>query len=118
MPVLKNTIQQIKMIMGKTDLKKVFAPTAIAAVYEKCLNLQHLFVATTAQVTQATLFITISFAFQIVGFIIGTVSPIRKLLIGDTAPLHVIDTSAYFLGYVMFHYRHSYIQLSDKVLMS
>ncbi|XVF75688.1 hypothetical protein PTKIN_Ptkin13bG0206700 [Pterospermum kingtungense] len=65
MPDLKKTIQQIKMIVGKIDLKKVFAPTAIAAI---------------------------------VGFIIGTVSPIRKLLIGDNAPLHVIDTSAYFLG--------------------
>ncbi|XVF75682.1 hypothetical protein PTKIN_Ptkin13bG0206200 [Pterospermum kingtungense] len=65
MPVLKKTIQQIKMIVGKIDLKKVFAPTAIAAI---------------------------------VGFIIATVSPIRKLLIGDSSPLHVIDTSAYFLG--------------------
>ncbi|XP_022764616.1 protein PIN-LIKES 1-like isoform X2 [Durio zibethinus] len=65
MPVLKKTIQHIKMIMGKIDLKKVFAPTAIAAI---------------------------------VGFIIGIVSPIRKLIIGDSAPLHVIDTSAYLLG--------------------
>ncbi|XP_022764618.1 protein PIN-LIKES 3-like isoform X3 [Durio zibethinus] len=55
MPVLKKTIQHIKMIMGKIDLKKVFAPTAIAAI---------------------------------VGFIIGIVSPIRKLIIGDSAPLH------------------------------
>ncbi|XP_021295730.1 protein PIN-LIKES 3-like [Herrania umbratica] len=57
--------KRIKMIMGKIDLKKVFAPTAIAAI---------------------------------VGFIIGIVSPIRKLMIGENAPLHVIDTSAYLLG--------------------
>ncbi|XVE68662.1 hypothetical protein DITRI_Ditri09bG0086800 [Diplodiscus trichospermus] len=34
----------------------------------------------------------------IVGFIIGTVSPIRQVLIDDNAPLRVIDTSAYLLG--------------------
>ncbi|XWS66270.1 hypothetical protein CRYUN_Cryun05aG0185100 [Craigia yunnanensis] len=61
----KKTIQHIKMILGKIDLKKVFAPTAIGAI---------------------------------VGFIIGIVSPIRKLIVGDSAPLHVIDTSAYLLG--------------------
>ncbi|XVE99143.1 hypothetical protein REPUB_Repub03eG0171800 [Reevesia pubescens] len=65
MPFVKKTIQQMKMIIGKIDLKKVFAPTATAAI---------------------------------VGFIIGIVSPIRKLIIGDSAPLHVIDTSAYLLG--------------------
>ncbi|OMP09540.1 Auxin efflux carrier [Corchorus olitorius] len=64
-PILKKTIQRVKAILGKIDLKKVFAPTATAAI---------------------------------VGFIIGIVSPIRKLLIGDSAPLHVIDTSTYMLG--------------------
>ncbi|KAL4388070.1 hypothetical protein GQ457_09G028190 [Hibiscus cannabinus] len=58
-------IHHLKMIMGKIDMKKVFAPTATAAV---------------------------------VGFIIGIISPIRELMIGDSAPLRVIDTSAYFLG--------------------
>ncbi|EOY18974.1 Auxin efflux carrier family protein, putative [Theobroma cacao] len=58
-------LNRIKMIMGTIDLKKVFAPTAIAAV---------------------------------VGFITGIVSPIRKLMIGESAPLHAIDTSAYLLG--------------------
>ncbi|XP_031269281.1 protein PIN-LIKES 3-like isoform X1 [Pistacia vera] len=33
-----------------------------------------------------------------VGFIIGTVSPIRKLIIGDSAPLRVIYSSASLLG--------------------
>ncbi|KAK8671566.1 hypothetical protein V6N13_038159 [Hibiscus sabdariffa] len=47
-------IQHLKMIMGKIDMKKVFAPTATAAV---------------------------------VGFIIGIISPIRNLMIGDSAPL-------------------------------
>ncbi|EOY18969.1 PREDICTED: protein PIN-LIKES 3 isoform X2 [Theobroma cacao] len=60
MSVVKKTVESIKIIMGKIDLKRVFAPSAIAAV---------------------------------VGFIIGTISPIRKVLIGDNAPLHVIDTS-------------------------
>ncbi|OMO86957.1 Auxin efflux carrier [Corchorus capsularis] len=34
----------------------------------------------------------------IVGFIIGTVSPIRKVLIGDNAPLRVFDSSTDLLG--------------------
>ncbi|OMO59519.1 Auxin efflux carrier [Corchorus olitorius] len=34
----------------------------------------------------------------IVGFVIGVVSPFRKLLIGNDAPLRVIDSSAYILG--------------------
>lgn len=34
----------------------------------------------------------------IVGFFIGLISPIRKLIIGDSAPLHVIESSAYFVG--------------------
>ncbi|OMO60861.1 Auxin efflux carrier [Corchorus olitorius] len=65
MPVLYNTIQCMKTIIGKIDLKKVFAPTAIAAI---------------------------------LGFITGTVSPIRKVVIGDSAPLHVIDASIYLVG--------------------
>ncbi|KAL3598892.1 hypothetical protein D5086_006810 [Populus alba] len=35
---------------------------------------------------------------KIVGFIIGVVPPFQKALIGDTAPLHVVEDSAYFLG--------------------
>ncbi|XP_017984982.1 PREDICTED: protein PIN-LIKES 3 isoform X1 [Theobroma cacao] len=34
----------------------------------------------------------------IIGFIFGIVSPIRKVLIDDSAPLHVIYTSAAFIG--------------------
>ncbi|KAE8670655.1 Auxin efflux carrier family protein isoform 1 [Hibiscus syriacus] len=61
----KKIILHIKMIMGKIDLKKVFAPTATAAI---------------------------------VGFIVGIVPPFRRLMIGDSAPLRVIGTSAYLLG--------------------
>ncbi|KAK8643314.1 hypothetical protein V6N13_012617 [Hibiscus sabdariffa] len=61
----KKIMQRLKIISGKVDLKKVFAPTAIAAI---------------------------------VGFIVGTASPIRKLLIGNKAPLRIIDSSAYILG--------------------
>ncbi|TYI29501.1 hypothetical protein ES332_A05G320300v1 [Gossypium tomentosum] len=35
---------------------------------------------------------------KIVGFIIGIVSPIRKLMIGNKAPLRVIDSTAYMFG--------------------
>ncbi|RVW78894.1 Protein PIN-likeS 3 [Vitis vinifera] len=38
------------------------------------------------------------FSFVDVGFFIGLISPIRKLIIGDSAPLHVIESSAYFVG--------------------
>ncbi|XP_022745772.1 protein PIN-LIKES 3-like [Durio zibethinus] len=65
MSISKKIMQQMKIISGKVDLKKMFAPTAIAAI---------------------------------VGFIIGIVSPIRKLMIGNSAPLRVIDSSAHILG--------------------
>ncbi|XVF75684.1 hypothetical protein PTKIN_Ptkin13bG0206400 [Pterospermum kingtungense] len=65
MSVVKKAVQRIKVIARSIELKKVFAPSTIAAV---------------------------------VGFIIGTISPIRKLLIGDSAPLHVLDTSIYLIG--------------------
>ncbi|XWS66268.1 hypothetical protein CRYUN_Cryun05aG0185000 [Craigia yunnanensis] len=65
MSVVKKTVLRIKIIMRAIDLKKVCAPSAIAAV---------------------------------VGFIIGTISPIRKVLIGDSAPLHVLDSSASLIG--------------------
>ncbi|XVE99144.1 hypothetical protein REPUB_Repub03eG0171900 [Reevesia pubescens] len=65
MSLVKKIVQRIWTITRKIDLKKVFAPSAIAAV---------------------------------VGFIIGTISPIRKILIGDSAPLHVLDSSASLIG--------------------
>ncbi|KAH1064550.1 hypothetical protein J1N35_029537 [Gossypium stocksii] len=65
MSAWKKIMQQMKIISEKIDLKKVFAPTALAAI---------------------------------VGFIIGIVSPIRKLLIGNKAPLRVIDSTVYMLG--------------------
>eukprot|EP00258_Populus_trichocarpa_P020711 XP_024436730.1 protein PIN-LIKES 3 [Populus trichocarpa] len=34
----------------------------------------------------------------IVGFIAGTIPPFRKVLIGDSAPLRVVEDSAYFVG--------------------
>lgn len=65
MSVWKKMVQKFKIISEMVDLKKVFAPTAIAAI---------------------------------VGFVIGIVSPIRKLMIGNSAPLRVIGSSAYILG--------------------
>ncbi|MBA0692408.1 hypothetical protein Goari_009974 [Gossypium aridum] len=65
MSAWKKIMQQMKIISKKVDLKKVFAPTAVAAI---------------------------------VGFIIGIVSPIRKLMIGNKAPLRVIDSTAYMFG--------------------
>ncbi|CAK7335568.1 unnamed protein product [Dovyalis caffra] len=42
------------------------------------------------------------YSFKICGFIIGTVSPIRKLMICDSAPLRMIDSSASLLGIPKF----------------
>lgn len=36
---------------------------------------------------------------QIAGFIVGLVPQMRKLMIGDVAPLRVIENSAILLGY-------------------
>lgn len=34
----------------------------------------------------------------VIGVIVGMVSPIRKLMVGDNAPLHIIEDSTYLLG--------------------
>jgi len=36
---------------------------------------------------------------QIIGFCIGVINPIRKLMVGNNAPLHVVEDSASMLGY-------------------
>ncbi|XP_042959480.1 protein PIN-LIKES 3-like [Carya illinoinensis] len=62
---LEKTMLHLKKLIGHVDLKKLFAPSTIAAIF---------------------------------GFIIGIVSPIRKVLIGDDAPLRAIFSSASLLG--------------------
>ncbi|KAG7946003.1 hypothetical protein I3843_14G016200 [Carya illinoinensis] len=62
---LEKTMLHLKKLTGHVDLKKLFAPSTIAAIF---------------------------------GFIIGIVSPIRKVLIGDDAPLRAIYNSASLLG--------------------
>ncbi|KAM7519923.1 hypothetical protein LguiB_018885 [Lonicera macranthoides] len=42
----------------------------------------------------------------IAGFVIGTVSPVRKLMIGDSAPLHVVQDSASLLAYISLTFLH------------
>lgn len=34
----------------------------------------------------------------IIGFVIGTISPVRKVMVGDSAPLRVLDSSAALVG--------------------
>ncbi|XP_062175223.1 protein PIN-LIKES 3-like [Alnus glutinosa] len=63
--LLKKTTLQLKMLIGHIDLKKLFAPSTIAAI---------------------------------IGFIVGLVSPIRKVLIGDDAPLRAIYSSVSLIG--------------------
>ncbi|XP_040995488.1 protein PIN-LIKES 3-like isoform X1 [Juglans microcarpa x Juglans regia] len=62
---LEKTMLHLKKLTGLVDLKKLFAPSTIAAIF---------------------------------GFVIGIVSPIRKVLIGDDAPLRAIYNSVSLLG--------------------
>ncbi|KAH8518208.1 hypothetical protein Peur_037298 [Populus x canadensis] len=62
---MERTFWNFKKFAANTNLKKVFAPATIAAMF---------------------------------GFIIGTISPIRKVIIGDSAPLRVLESSASLLG--------------------
>ncbi|KAG6677263.1 hypothetical protein I3842_14G017100 [Carya illinoinensis] len=62
---LEKTMLHLRKLIGHVDLKKLFAPSTIAAIF---------------------------------GFIIGIVSQIRKVLIGDDAPLRAIYSSASLLG--------------------
>ncbi|XP_058220490.1 protein PIN-LIKES 4-like isoform X2 [Rhododendron vialii] len=64
-PFLDHVKQKIGMLLGKTNLKRLFAPSTIGAI---------------------------------VGFIVGLVPQIRTALIGDTAPLQVIQDSVSLLG--------------------
>ncbi|XWS75209.1 hypothetical protein CRYUN_Cryun01aG0065900 [Craigia yunnanensis] len=64
-PTFGKLKQLFMMVMRSKSLKKIFAPSTIAAI---------------------------------VGFIIGIASPIRKALIGDSAPLRVIYSSAELIG--------------------
>ncbi|KAJ8764025.1 hypothetical protein K2173_004910 [Erythroxylum novogranatense] len=59
------TFERVKKLTGNINLKRVFAPSTIAAA---------------------------------LGFVIGTVSPIRKVMIGESAPLHVLDSSISLIG--------------------
>ncbi|KAI8549226.1 hypothetical protein RHMOL_Rhmol06G0009800 [Rhododendron molle] len=64
-PFLDHVKQKIGMLLGKINLKRLFAPSTIGAI---------------------------------VGFIVGLVPQIRTALIGDAAPLQVIQDSVSLLG--------------------
>lgn len=66
------------------------------------------------------------FLMQIVGFIVGVVPWLRRLMIGSNAPLHVIEDSASMLGYMhlkfsslrfLNHIRLHYILLLHAVML-
>ncbi|KVI08705.1 Auxin efflux carrier [Cynara cardunculus var. scolymus] len=69
--------QHFHMVLDKINLKMWLTPSTIATVLYDSANHQEHF---------------------IVGLLIGVISPIRKLMIGDNAPLRVIDSSASLLG--------------------
>jgi len=54
---------------------------------------------------------------QIVGFIVGVVPWLRRLMIGSNAPLHVIEDSASMLGYAS-QINHFMILELHKVTLS
>lgn len=52
---------------------------------------------------------------QIVGFIFGAITWMRKLVIGDDAPLRVIQDSVKLLGYVYIY--HCYLDRYNSPLL-
>ncbi|XP_042493588.1 protein PIN-LIKES 3-like isoform X1 [Macadamia integrifolia] len=64
-PISVKFKQYLKTILGKINLKTLFAPSTTGAI---------------------------------VGFFVGVISPIRWLMIGDSAPLRVVEDSAYLIG--------------------
>ncbi|MFS8009904.1 putative membrane transport protein [Helianthus anomalus] len=92
----KVTPEMIKQHFGNfsrsVTLKAVFAPSTTGAVC--CLMFPNLCLFTYLSVKHNRL----CFMIKIVGFMIGTITPIRKLLIGTTAPLRVIQDSASLVG--------------------
>jgi auxin efflux carrier family protein len=61
------------------------------------------------------------FLMQIVGFIVGVVPWLRRLMIGSNAPLHVIEDSASMLGYAsqinhLYDFGITYIRLHCPII--
>lgn len=96
---MEKIFQCLKGITSKIDLKKMFAPSTIAAVCILVGNICWIFLFFTWILSV----VFPVFILQIVGFIIGIISPIRKLIVGDSAPLNVISSSAALIGYVLLH---------------
>ncbi|KAL5976941.1 hypothetical protein ACLOJK_021278 [Asimina triloba] len=97
---LKNIL---KIISEKVDLKKVFAPSTIGAIflifiahYRSAFWFITSHARTTADSRGST---TADFrgSTTIVGFAVGLITPIRKAFIGDSAPLRAIEDSAVLL---------------------
>ncbi|KAA3454261.1 protein PIN-LIKES 3-like [Gossypium australe] len=85
---LRKRFQCITMTMKNINLKEVFAPSAIAG--SKYCSLAFTITRIASHLHR--------FGPQMVGFFIGTVSPIRQILIGADAPLRVIENSINLLG--------------------
>ncbi|XVF82859.1 hypothetical protein PTKIN_Ptkin16aG0084200 [Pterospermum kingtungense] len=71
--------------------RKVVLPVTDLRERKKCLK------SITSKIDLKRVFTPSTIA-AIVGFVIGIISPVRKVLIGDSAPLHVIYSSAALIG--------------------
>ncbi|KAM0003470.1 putative membrane transport protein [Helianthus debilis subsp. tardiflorus] len=104
--MLNVTKQQLRNFSRHINLKAVFAPSTIAAVYIyfPTLMLQNQVQVENSIYNYITVCITVEtkdisvYTVSIVGFVIGIVAPMRRLLIGTTAPLRVIQDSASLIG--------------------
>ncbi|KAH7566132.1 hypothetical protein JRO89_XS08G0100200 [Xanthoceras sorbifolium] len=82
MPILKRMKQCFQTFATKLNLGKVLAPSTIGAVYMYIYMLIYCYV----------------FNNVIIGFTVGVIPQLRKLLVGDTAPLRVVQDTATLLG--------------------
>ena len=75
----------------KVNLSTIFAPTTIAAV---CVSLSLFNIHTT--LTNISCFFW--FCLKIIALVIGLINPVRELIIGNVAPLGVLQDSVTLVG--------------------
>ncbi|KAJ4840997.1 hypothetical protein Tsubulata_042853 [Turnera subulata] len=94
--VLDNIKQGLQIVGTKLKLRGLFAPSTIGLV-QFLNNAKHGLQIVKRKLNLGRVFAPSTIG-ALVGFIIGIVPPFRKVLIGDSAPLHVVEDTANFLG--------------------
>ncbi|KAJ4844238.1 hypothetical protein Tsubulata_021413 [Turnera subulata] len=94
--VLGNIKQDLQMVGTEPKLRGLFATSSIRMV-QFFNNIKHGLQTVTRKLNLSRVFAPSTIA-ALVGFMIGTVPPFRKVLIGDSAPLHVVEDTVYVVG--------------------